>query len=50
MNENKIDDGQVTTSQIDSFNDTSANGRFSHMARGWRRKIKRLTGNTASRA
>jgi hypothetical protein len=42
MNANKVDGGQVTTSLVDSFGDTSEMKQFSYVARGWRGKIKEI--------
>jgi hypothetical protein len=42
MNANKLNDGQVTTSMIDSIDNTSEEERFSYVARGWRGKIKEI--------
>jgi hypothetical protein len=42
MKSNKIDDGQVTTSMIDSIDDISEMDRYSYVARGWKGKIKEI--------
>ena len=42
MNANKIDGDQVTTSVVDSIDDTSEKGRFRYVTRGWGGKIKEI--------